>query len=136
MSRLPQPLPSDRLARLPVYAQDYISRLAARAEELERELNALLEPNQGATTYADPNGELPKPIGDNPTIRHRLADGSEISIDCQPHRIQISADGASYHQRPVVVPHVSNVLDIVMADTRTLPADPRPKPSDRWKVER
>lgn len=119
-------VPDERLTKLPVYAQDEILMSRRRIEELTAELNALVNPDHAVSTHADPYADRPKPIGDYPTIRHRLADGSELTIECDPHRLNITASGQSYHQQPVVIPQVSNVLAVAMADTRTLPADPRP----------
>lgn len=129
-------VPEERLGRLPVYAQDEIVMSRRYIAELEAELEALVNPDHSVTTHADPHADRPKPIGDNPTVRHRLADGSEVEVTCQPHKVTVSANGGSYHQRMTVVPQVSNVVDIVVADERNWPQDPRPKPGDPWKVTR
>jgi plasmid stabilization system protein ParE len=129
-------VPDDRLAKLPVYAQDEINMARRYIAELEAELTALVDPDHSATTHADPHAERPKPIGDNPTVRHRLADGSEVEVNYQPHKVTVSVNGKSFHQRMIVVPQVSNVVDVVLADETTWPQDPRPKPSDPWKVQR
>jgi hypothetical protein len=126
----------DRLTRLPVYAQDEIVMSRRYIAELEAELDSLVNPDHSVTTFADPHADRPKPIGDNPTVRHRLADGSEVEVQCQPHKVTISANGNSYHQRMTVVPQVSNVVDIVVADETTWLQDPRPRPGDPWKVNR
>jgi hypothetical protein len=129
-------VPDDRLAKLPVYAQDEINMARRYIAELEVELAALVNPDHSATTHADPNADRPKPIGDNPTIRHRLADGCEVELDCQPHKVTVSANGKSFHQRLIIVPKVSNVVDVVLADETAWPQDPRPKPGDPWRVQR
>lgn len=129
-------VPDDRLAKLPVYAQDEINMARRYIAELEAELEALVNPDHSVTTFADPHASRPKPIGDNPTVRHRLADGSEIEVTCQPHKVTVSANGKSFHQRLVMVPQVSNVVDVVLTDETTWPQDPRPKSSDQWKVNR
>lgn len=126
----------ERLAKLPVYAQDEINRSRRVIIELVAELEALIDPNQAVSTHADPHGDRPKPIGDYPTVRHRLASGDQITMELLPHKVSISANGSSYHHRPVVVPRVSNALDIVMIDERHMPSDPRPEPDDPWKVRR
>jgi plasmid stabilization system protein ParE len=126
----------ERFAKLPVYAQDEIAVSRRYIDELEAELAALVAPDHSVTTHADPHADRPKPIGDNPTVRHRLADGSEVEMQCQPHKVTVSANGASFHQRMTIVPQVSNVVDIVVSDETSWPQDPRPKPSDTWKVTR
>ena len=129
-------VPDDRLAKLPVYAQDEINMARRHIAELEAELSALVDTDHAVTTYADPHADRPKPIGDNPTVRHRLADGSEVEVTCHPHKVTVSANGNSFHQRLIIVPQVSNVVDVLLSDETAWPQDPRPKPRDTWKVER
>ena len=129
-------VPDDRLAKLPVYAQDEINMARRYIAELEAELSALVDPDHSATTHVDPHADRPKPIGDNPTVRHRLADGSEIEVTCHPHKVTVSASEKSFNQRMVIVPQVSNVVDVVLADWTAWPQDPRPKLSDVWRVQR
>lgn len=126
----------DRLAKLPVYAQDEINMSRRVIAELAAELEALVAPDQAVTTHADPNADRPKPIGDNPIVRHRLADGSQVEVSYHPHKVVVSANGNSFHQRLIVVPQVSNVVEVILSDETTWPQDPRPKPADRWRVDR
>lgn len=126
----------DRLAKLPVYAQDEINMSRRVIAELAAELEALVAPDQAVTTHADPHAERPKPIGDNPIVRHRLADGSRVEVRYHPHKVVVSANGNSVHQRLIVVPQVSNVVEVILSDETTWPQDPRPKPADHWRVER
>lgn len=129
-------VPDDRLAKLPVYAQDEINMARQYIAELEAELTAMVNPSHAVTTHAEPDADRPKPIGDNPTVRHQLADGSEVQVDFQPHKVAVSAIGKSFHQRLIIVPHVSNVVDVVLSDETAWPQDPRLKPSDPWRVQR
>jgi plasmid stabilization system protein ParE len=124
----------DRLTKLPVYAQDEINMARRYIAELEAELAALVNPDHSVTTHADPGADRPKPIGDNPTVRHRLADGNEVEVTYHPHKLTVSANAKSFHQRMVIVPQVSNVVDVVLADETAWPQDPRPKPADRWRL--
>lgn len=114
-------VPEERLVKLPVYAQDEINMSRQRIEELTAELAKLVEPDHAVTTHADPYHDRPKPIGDNPTIRHRLQGGDEITMELGPHGIKIMGTSASYWSTPAVFPEVSNVLHVKMLDTRTLP---------------
>lgn len=126
----------ERLAKLPVYAQDEINASRRVIAELAAELEALVAPDQAVTTHADAHADRPKPIGDNPTVRHRLADGSEVQVNCHPHKVVVSVNGNSFHQRLIVVPQASNVVEVILADETTWPQDPHPKGADPWKVQR
>lgn len=114
-------VPDDRLAKLPVYAQDEINMARRYIAELEAELEALVNTDHAVTTYADPHAERPKPIGDNPTVRHRFADGDEVTVDFRPEGLKIMGTSASYWSAPVVLPELSNVLWVKMVDSRVLP---------------
>lgn len=115
----------DRLAKLPVYAQDEINQSRRVIVELSKELDQLIQPDHAVTTHSDPYCDRPKPIGDNPTVRHRLQGGDEITLELGPHGIKVMGTSASYWSTPVVLPEVSNVLRIKMVDTRTLPGGGR-----------
>lgn len=135
--RLPvQQVEPERMAKLPVYAQDEINQSRRRIEELTAELEALVAPDNAVSTHADPHADRPKPIGDNPVVRHRLADGSQVEVSYHPHKVVVSANGNSFHQRLIVVPQVSNVVEVILSDETTWPQDPRPKPADRWRLQR
>jgi hypothetical protein len=133
---MPPLMNNDRLSKLPVYAQDEIILLRRRVDELTTELEQLLTPDHAVTTHSDPYADRPKPIGDNPVVRHRLADGSEIEMTFHPHKVTVRASGGSFHQQMVIVPQASNVVDVVLADQSVWPQDPRPKPGDKRKVNR
>lgn len=134
--RLPvQRVEPERLAKLPVYAQDEINQSRRRIEELTAELEALVAPDHAVSTHADPSGALPKPVGDYPELRHRFANGDEMRLELLPHKIHlwsVSAGG----RYPVVVPVVSNALDVIIIDADAMPADPRAKGDDPWRVQR
>lgn len=117
-------LDAERIARLPVYAQEHVKLLQMRVRELAAELDALISPDQAVTTHADPYSVHPKPIGDNPTIRHRLADGREATLEMGPRKISISS-GAGIHGYPVALPWSANVLHIYVADVEKLTGDAR-----------
>lgn len=112
---------SDRLTKLPVYAQDEINMSRRYIAELEAELAALVNPDHAVTTHADPYTARPKPIGDNPTVRHRFPTGDEVTVEFRPEGMKIMGTSASYWTTPVVLPEVSNVLWVKMVDSRVLP---------------
>jgi hypothetical protein len=114
-------VPDDRLVKLPVYAQDEINMARRYIAELEAELTALVDPDHSVTTHADPYGDRPKPIGNNPTVCHRLETGDEFTVEMGPHGLKIMATSAGYWTYPAVLPEVSNVLHVKMVDSRTLP---------------
>lgn len=111
----------DRLTKLPVYAQDEILMSRKRLDELTAELAALVQPDHAVTTHADPYHVRPKPIGDNPTVRHRFPDGDEVTVEFRPEGMKIMGTSGSYWSAPIVIPEVSNVLWVKMVDTRVLP---------------
>lgn len=111
----------ERLAKLPVFAQDEINASRRIIAELTRELEQLLSPGRDVTTQADPYADRPKPIGNNPTVRHRFEGGDEITLELGPHGVKLTATSAGYWTYPVVIPEVSNALTIKMVDSRTLP---------------
>lgn len=116
-------LDAERIARLPVYAQDHVKLLQMRVRELTAELDALVSPDHAVTTHADPSADRPKPIGDNPTIRHRMSGGREVRLELDSNRIAVSTRGGV--ERPLVAPWVSNVLHIYVVDVDKLDQDPR-----------
>lgn len=115
----------ERLDKLPVYAQDEITASRRVIAELAAELEALVAPRESVTTHADPYADRPKPIGDNPTVRHRLESGDEITLEMGPHGIKIMATSAGYWTYPAVLPEVPNVLHVKVVDIRTLPGGGR-----------
>lgn len=135
--RLPvQQVEPERLARLPVYAQDEINQSRRRIEELTAELDALVAPDNAVSTHADPHADRPKPVGDYPSLRHRMADGTEVNLDLLPHKIHLWTSGASHWYTPVMSPSSGNAWDIVVLDSRNWPQDPRPQSRDPWRVQR
>lgn len=116
-------LDAERVARLPVYAQDHVKLLQMRVRELTAELDALISPDHAVTTHADPLADRPKPIGDNPTIRHRMSGGRELRLELGSNGITVNTRGGN--ERPAVVPWVSNVLHIYVVDVDELDRDTR-----------
>lgn len=108
-------LAPERLARLPVHAQEHVKLLQMRVRELTAELEALVSPDHAVTTHADPHADRPKPIGDNPTIRHRMSGNRQVRLELGPEAITVSTSGGT--QRPAVMPWVSNVLAIYVVDS-------------------
>lgn len=128
MTWTPEPLPEDRMARLPAYAQAQIIALTRRCAELQQELSDLVEPSQDVSTHSDPHGDHPKPVGNYPHLRHRLADGNELQLELQPYRVHVWVT-SSGPRAPVAVPVVSNALDIVVLDDTAFPAPDKRKES-------
>lgn len=116
-------LDPERITRLPVYAQDHVNLLQMRVRELTAELDALVSPGHAVTTHADPHSDRPKPIGDNPTIRHRMSGGREVRLELGSNGITVNTQGG--RERPAVVPWVSNVLHIYVVDVDELDRDAR-----------
>lgn len=116
-------LDPERITRLPVYAQDHVKLLQMRVRELTAELEALISPDHAVTTHADPHADRPKPIGDNPTIRHRMSGGREVRLKLGSNGITVNTQGG--RERPAVVPWVSNVLHIYVVDVDELDQDAR-----------
>lgn len=105
-------LTEEQLARLPKYAQQYISRLegsleAARAkiQEGPEISTATLEP------YHDTNR---KPLGRSPHIRFRSDNGNQYDLrhDAEGDVIKISGNGTRHADTFVVLPDCSNAIAI------------------------
>lgn len=114
-------LAPDRLSRLPVYAQEHILRLQRYVAELTAGMDDLVNPRQDVTTHADPHSDWPKPVGNNPTLRHRMPGGAEVELECGPEKITVTSFGAAGLQ-PAIAPRVSNVVDIYFVNFGQLSA--------------
>jgi hypothetical protein len=111
-----------RLGRLPQWAGALVRRLLntieqheTEAQELRNEVARLHSAQTGnldVTTIANPHSDLPYPIGDNPLVRHVLADGGQMNVEFTYDGVEVSNTSGT-NSGLSVEPVVSNCVKVV-----------------------
>lgn len=78
----------ERVGKLPLWVVDLMEKLAMTANSRQLELDHVRATlasvvgvgDEHTTTWSDPDGETPMPIGIDPDIRHAFGDGTEVSV--------------------------------------------------------
>jgi hypothetical protein len=100
-----------KLLKLPLWARQYIEKVAGDLADAKEKLAA--GPDNSNTFVTNYGASPDRPLGTDPTIQFRLADGAIITARIDGNSVMVRSDGG---RSMAIRPKVSNAVSIVPMD--------------------